>query len=121
TNDLTQYSLAVDRGNESVAQLYSYYHPAVLRLIKASIFGAHKNGIPCGMCGEAAGDLLMLPVLIGMGLDEYSMTASSIPEIKERVGKLSVKGCEELAEKVLACSSKTEVERELKTFQSYIK
>lgn len=116
TNDLTQYALAVDRGNESVAELYSYYHPGVLRLMKAAIDGAHKKRILCGMCGEAAGDPRMIPVLVGMGLDEYSMTAAAIPEAKERMGRLNTESCRQLAERVLALKTADEVKKELKIF-----
>ncbi len=116
TNDLTQYALAVDRGNESVAHLYSYYHPSVIRLIQMTIDGAHKNDIFCGMCGEAAGDLHMIPLLIGLGLDEYSMTASSIPEAKEWIGKLSTEKCKELVKEVMKLKTATEVEQKLIKF-----
>lgn len=117
TNDLTQYTLAVDRGNESVAERYSYYHPAVLKLMKAAIDGAHKNHILCGMCGEAAGDLNMIPVLIGMGLDEYSMAAASIPEAKDWIGKLDTVSCKQLADRVLSLKTASEVEQELKAYR----
>jgi len=83
TNDLTQYTLAVDRLNESVAQLYSPRHPAVLRLIKMAIEAAHRRGISCAMCGELAGDSSMIPTLLSYGLDEFSMSASSIPAAKD--------------------------------------
>lgn len=116
TNDLTQYAVAVDRGNEAVANLYSYFHPGVLKLIKAAIDGAHKNHIVCGMCGEAAGDPEMIPVLIGMGLDEYSMTAAAIPSAKEWISKLDTERCRELADRVLALRTDDEVKKELKKF-----
>ncbi|NLL76911.1 MAG: phosphoenolpyruvate--protein phosphotransferase [Clostridiales bacterium] len=110
TNDLTQYTLAVDRGNEKVADLYTYYHPAVIKLIKMAIEGAHKNNIMCGMCGEAAGDPKMIPLLIGMGLDEYSMAASAIPEVKKWMSRLNTEKCKELAEQILKLNKATEVE-----------
>lgn len=116
TNDLSQYSLAVDRGNETVADLYTYYHPAVIRLIKMAIDGAHKNNIMCGMCGEAAGDLKMIPLLMGMGLDEYSMAAASIPEVKEWIGKLNTEKCKELVEQILRLSTAKEIEEMLRKF-----
>ena len=72
TNDLIQYTIAVERGNEKLANLYSHFNPAVIRLIKSAIDGAHKNGILCGMCGEAAGDVRFIPLLVGLGLDEFS-------------------------------------------------
>lgn len=116
TNDLSQYSLAVDRGNETVADLYTYYHPAVIRLIKMAIDGAHKNNIMCGMCGEAAGDPKMIPLLMGMGLDEYSMSAASIPEVKEWIGKLNTEKCKELVEQILRLSTAKEIEEMLRKF-----
>lgn len=78
TNDLIQYTLAVDRGNQDIAYLYNQYHPAVLNLIRMTIENGHKEGIWVGMCGEAAGDKKLLPVLLAMGLDEFSMSASSM-------------------------------------------
>lgn len=78
TNDLIQYTVAVDRGNARIAPLYSQFHPAVLRLISMTIEAAHRNNIFCGMCGEAAGDPALIPVLLGLGLDEFSMSAGSI-------------------------------------------
>lgn len=116
TNDLSQYSLAVDRGNETVADLYTYYHPAVIRLIKMAIDGAHKNNIMCGMCGEAAGDPKMISLLMGMGLDEYSMAAASIPEVKEWIGKLNTEKCKELVEQILRLSTAKEIEEMLRKF-----
>lgn len=116
TNDLSQYSLAVDRGNETVADLYTYYHPAVIRLIKMAIDGAHKNNIICGMCGEAAGDPKMISLLMGMGLDEYSMAAASIPEVKEWIGKLNTEKCKELVEQILRLSTAKEIEEMLRKF-----
>lgn len=87
TNDLTQYTLAVDRLNESVASLYDARHPAVLRLIKMSVDAAHRQGIHCGMCGELAGDPEAIPLLIDYGLDELSMSAPSIPGAKEAIAR----------------------------------
>lgn len=78
TNDLIQYTLAVDRGNQKISKLYSQYHPAVLNLIKLTIDNAHQEGIWVGMCGEVAGDEKLIPLLLAMGLDEFSMSASSI-------------------------------------------
>lgn len=116
TNDLSQYSLAVDRGNETVADLYTYYHPAVIRLVKMAVDGAHKNNIMCGMCGEAAGDPKMIPLLMGMGLDEYSMAAVSIPEVKEWIGKLNTEKCKELVEQIFRLDTAKEIEEMLCKF-----
>lgn len=101
TNDLTQYVLAVDRGNETVAELYDSLHPAVIHLIKQTIDGAHKAGIPCGMCGEAAASPIMIPLLLGLELDEFSVTASALLDTKEHILRCSFKDCQELAKKAL--------------------
>ncbi len=113
TNDLTQYALAADRGNKEITDLCTWYHPGVIRLIQMTIAAAHKKGIPCGMCGEAAGDPKMLPLLLGLGLDEYSMAASAIPETKELLAKLDIKTCKELTEQILKLSSAVEIEEKL--------
>ncbi len=113
TNDLTQYALAADRGNKEITDLCTWFHPGVIRLIQMTITAAHKKGISCGMCGEAAGDPKMLPLLLGLGLDEYSMAASAIPEIKELMGKLEIGACKKLAEQILQLSTAAEVEQKL--------
>lgn len=118
TNDLTQYTLAVDRGNESVIDLYSYYHPSVLRMIKSAIEGAHRQGIPCGMCGEAAGDIKMLPLLFAMGLDEYSMASASLLEVKAVMQQLDKRECVNLLDFVLEQETTKEVEDILNKFIS---
>jgi len=89
TNDLTQYTLAVDRGNPSVSKLYSPYHPAVLNLIDITVHAAHSNNIWVGMCGEMAGDPVASRLLVAMGFDELSMSAPSIPKVKEKVRSIT--------------------------------
>ncbi|ADN02240.1 phosphoenolpyruvate-protein phosphotransferase [Spirochaeta thermophila DSM 6192] len=111
TNDLIQYTLATDRGNERVAYLYQPFHPAVLRLIQMTVDHAHQAGIPVGMCGEMAGDPLATFVLIGLGLDELSMSPASIPEVKRLVRSTSVAECEEFVGAILQLKSHREVER----------
>lgn len=101
TNDLIQYTMAADRGNENVSYLYQPYNPSVLRLIKHTIDSAHKAGIWCGMCGEAAGDSTMFPILLSMGLDEYSMSATSILRIRNEMKKLSTEELADLADKAV--------------------
>lgn len=85
TNDLIQYSMAADRMSEKVSYLYDPLHPAVLKLIRMTIEAAHAGGIPCGMCGEMAGDVAMIPILLRMGLDAFSMSASSILPAKKKI------------------------------------
>lgn len=85
TNDLTQYTLAVDRGNENISELYDTYNPAVLEAIRMTIEGAHANHITCSMCGEFAGDSKASKLLVGLGLDAFSMSATSIPQVKKNV------------------------------------
>ena len=89
TNDLIQYTLAVDRLNSRVSKLYDPLHPAVLRLIRMSIEAAHAHGIQCGMCGELAGNPQAIPLLLEYGLDEFSMSPPSIPKAKEVISSLA--------------------------------
>ena len=105
TNDLTQYTFAVDRTNPKVAPLADACHPAVLRQIRHVIEAAHLNGIWVGVCGELAGDPDALPILLGLGLDELSMSHPSIPMAKEIVRAWSVPEAQGLAEKALNLDS----------------
>jgi len=97
TNDLTQYTLAVDRTNERVAHLASPFHPAVIRLIAGTIQEAHAKGKWVGLCGEMASDPLAAPLLLGLGLDEFSMAAASIPVVKQTMRRLVYRDCQEIA------------------------
>ena len=115
TNDLIQYTIAVERGNEKLANLYSHFNPAVIHLIKSAIDGAHKNGILCGMCGEAAGDVKFIPLLVGLGLDEFSMNANKILKARKLITDLSFEECKQLAKKVLQLNSAEDVKRILDT------
>ena len=116
TNDLIQYTMAAERGNTQIANLYTKNHPAVIRLIKQTIDAAHNNGIFCGMCGEAASNFQYIPLLIGMGLNEFSMNSSAILQAKKTITKLNKKDCEKLVAEVLKFSSDKEVEEKLKEF-----
>jgi phosphotransferase system enzyme I (PtsI) len=109
TNDLIQYTLAVDRGNEKVNYLAQPAHPAVLRLLKSTIDAAHQKGIKAAMCGELAGDPAATALLLGLGLDEFSMTASSIPQVKQIIRGAAQESCRILAEKALKCYSYSQV------------
>ena len=109
TNDLIQYTMAADRMNEQVAYLYQPYNPSILRLVKMVIDAAHKEGKWAGMCGEMAGDSLAIPLLIGLGLDEFSMSATSILAARTQIRKLSKPQMEELAQKALQMATAEEV------------
>lgn len=110
TNDLTQYTLAVDRGNASVGKLYQPLHPAVLRLIKEAIDLAHKKGKWIGMCGELAGMQKAIPILLGFGLDEFSMNSRAIPEAKHLVTMLDSVRVREISEQALSLGTTAEIE-----------
>lgn len=101
TNDLIQYTVAVDRVNPRVSQLYKPAHPAVIRLIKMTIEGGRENGIWTGICGEMAADLILLPVLIGLGIDELSVGTPRLPSVKHAIRALNFEECKALAEEVL--------------------
>lgn len=118
TNDLIQYTVAVERGNEKISNLYTKFHPAVIKLIKQAIDGAHDAGIFCGMCGEAAGDEIFIPLLIGLGLDEFSMNSNSILKARKRISELERFDCKELAQEILKMTSAEEVEKKLKEFKN---
>lgn len=109
TNDLTQYTLAVDRGNENVAYLYSALNPAVIRSIKHIIECAHNAGIEAGMCGEAASDERMIPLLLNFGLDEFSVTVSRVLETRKEIASWSSKEVIEITENVMNYSEEKEV------------
>ena len=114
TNDLIQYTTATDRMNKQIADLYQPFHPALLRLIKRVVDAAHKEDIWAGMCGEMAGDKRLAPFLLGVGLDEFSMSAVSIPEVKEQIRNLSLAKAEKIAQKAL----EYETAQEIKAFLS---
>ena len=109
TNDLCQYTLAVDRMNEAISSLYQPLHPGVLRLIKHVIDASHEQGKFTGMCGELASDPVATMILLGLGLDEFSMTASSIPLIKNILRSVSKAECEEVANKALTMDTAEEI------------
>ena len=116
TNDLIQYTIAAERGNPQIANLYTKNNPAVIRLIKQTIDAAHNNGIFCGMCGEAASNFQYIPLLIGMGLNEFSMNSSSVLQAKKTITELNKKECEKLVEEILQFTSDKEVENRLKLY-----
>lgn len=109
TNDLIQYSMAADRMNEKVSYLYQPYNPSILRLLKMIIDGGHKEGKWVGMCGEMAGDEQAIPLLLGLGLDEFSMSASSILEARRIIRESNYADLQALTEKALNCGTTEEV------------
>lgn len=114
TNDLIQYTMAADRMNERVSYLYQPYNPAILRLVKMVIDAAHKEGKWAGMCGEMAGDETAIPLLLGLGLDEFSMSATSILKARSQISHLNKKDMEALAEKALHMNTAEEVVQAVK-------
>lgn len=111
TNDLIQYTLAVDRGNERIAYLYEPFHPGVIRLIQIVIKHAHNAGIPVSMCGEMAGDPLAAVILLGLGLDIFSMSAFTIPVIKKIIRSVSIRDAEDLCRDISEMRSAVEIDK----------
>ncbi|MCH4015195.1 MAG: phosphoenolpyruvate--protein phosphotransferase [Solobacterium sp.] len=109
TNDLIQYSMAADRMSQSVSYLYQPLNPSILREVKMTIDGAHKHGRWCGMCGEMAGDELAAPVLLGLGLDEFSMSATSILKARKIINGLNYEEMKKLADQALEMDTMDEV------------
>ena len=109
TNDLTGYTMAVDRGNAKVAYLYSAYNPAVLRAIKRIIECGKQEGIMVGMCGEAAADPKLIPLLLAFGLDEFSVSATSVLRTRKNISENDIAQCRELADKIMQCTTEEEV------------
>lgn len=109
TNDLIQYTMAADRMSERVSYLYQPYNPAILRLVKQVIEASHKEGKWTGMCGEMAGDQTAVPLLLGLGLDEFSMSATSILKARRQINGLSKNEMAELANRAVECSTQEEV------------
>jgi len=109
TNDLIQYSLAIDRVNEQVAHLYEPLHPAVLRMVRQTVMAGHAQGIPVAMCGEMAGEPNYVPVLLGLGLDELSMHAMTIPKVKRLIRMATMDECRQLVDDLFKLSTTAEI------------
>ncbi|HDZ11639.1 MAG TPA: phosphoenolpyruvate--protein phosphotransferase, partial [Bacteroidetes bacterium] len=116
TNDLIQYTLAVDRGNEKIAALYTGFHPAVLRLIKRTIEDGHRQNVWVGMCGEMASNPLAVPILLGLGLDELSVTLPFLSEIKRTIRSLRFDEVQKLAKKALSFNSAETIQKYVERF-----
>ena len=116
TNDLTQYTMSVDRGNKKISYLYSTFNPAVLRSIRHIISCARAEGIMVGMCGEAASDPMMIPLLLAFGLNEFSMSASAILKSRKMITEYSTKELQAVADKALSFVTTAEIEAYMKNF-----
>lgn len=116
TNDLTQYTMSVDRGNDKVSYLYSTFNPAVLRSIRHIIECGRSEGIMVGMCGEAASDPLMIPLLLAFGLNEFSMSASAILKARKYITEYSVEELKAVADKAMSLVTAAEIEQLMKEF-----
>ena len=116
TNDLTQYTMSVDRGNDKISYLYSTFNPAVLRSIRRIITCAREAGIMVGMCGEAASDPMMIPLLLAFGLNEFSMSASAILYSRKLITSLSTEELKAVADKAMSFATTKEVEDYMREF-----
>lgn len=121
TNDLTQYTMSVDRGNKKVSYLYSTFNPAVLRSIRHIIASGREAGIMVGMCGEAASDPMMIPLLLAFGLNEFSMSASTILKVRKMVTEYSLAELRSVADKAMTFATAAEVESYMKDFVEKVK
>ena len=113
SNDLIQYTLAIDRGNENVSGMYQPAHPAVLRLLQTVVEAAHRNNICVGVCGEMAADVVLMPALVGLGVDELSAGATSIPRIKRAIQALNYEEARQLVSRCVLNESAEANQREL--------
>ena len=111
-----QYNLAVDRGNEKVAYLYSHFHPSVLRMVKQTIDAANRANIPVNLCGEMAADHLAIPLLLAMGFEYLSASHFIIPEIKKIIRELNLSECKDLYDKAINLKTTNEVYAVARTF-----
>lgn len=118
TNDLTQYTMSVDRGNDKVSYLYSTFNPAVLRSIRHIIECGRKEGIMVGMCGEAASDPLMIPLLVAFGLNEFSMSASAVLKARKMITECDSRELQEMADKAMSFTTAGEIESFMREFVS---
>ena len=119
TNDLIQYALAIDRANENVAYLYQPYHPALLRMIKQVVGAAKREGISVAMCGEMAGEPLLAPLLLGLGLDELSVNPTSIPFLKQLIRMISLEECNNILAQCMTCVTSRQVREYLNLKMSH--
>jgi len=118
TNDLIQYALAIDRGNEHVSYLFEPLHPAILRIIRGVVQGAEQHGIPVAICGEMAAEPAYVMILMGLGLREFSMNPAAIPKMKKMLRKAKVEEARVLAEEVFNYSTASEIESHVRKWMA---
>jgi phosphocarrier protein FPr len=118
TNDLTQYTLAAERGNPALYHLADGLHPAVLRLIKEVVEASHQAGKWTGICGELGGDPEATPILVGLGVDELSLNSAGIPQVKSIIRDLTMESARALAERALRCQTSAEVRQLAREFKT---
>jgi phosphotransferase system enzyme I (PtsI) len=116
TNDLIQYTLAVDRGNAKISHLYQPLHPSIIRFLKSTVEAAHKRNIHVGVCGEMCADPLSVLVLIGLAIDEFSVAPNMIPEVKRIIRSVTFDECKSLVRRILRYRTTSEIEREIESF-----
>jgi len=116
TNDLVQYTMAVDRGNSKIAHLYQHLHPSILRLLRLTVEAARRRKIRVSVCGEMAGDPLAVPILIGLGIDEFSVSPNMIPEVKRIIRAVTFDECRALVRRVNRFRTTAEIEAEIESF-----
>jgi phosphotransferase system enzyme I (PtsI) len=121
SNDLTQYTLAADRDNERLARIFNPLHPAVLRLIEISIAAARRRNIPIAMCGEMSGDIIAIPLLIGLGITQLSMNPSKLPAACRLITKLNYQKTVELAAAIMKMKTLKEIEARLLDYNMLLK
>jgi phosphotransferase system enzyme I (PtsI) len=116
TNDLIQYTMAVDRGNSKIAHLYQHLHPSIVRLLRLTAAAAHRRKIHLSVCGEMAGDLQAVPILVGLGIDEFSVSPNVIPEVKRAIRSVTFDECRALVRRVSNLRTTAEIESEIDAF-----
>jgi phosphotransferase system enzyme I (PtsI) len=116
TNDLIQYTMAVDRGNSKIAHLYHHLHPSIVRLLRLIAAAAKRRDVHLSVCGEMAGDLLAVPILVGLGIDEFSVSPNVIPEVKRVIRSVTYDECRALVRRVAQLRTTAEIENEIESF-----
>jgi len=116
TNDLIQYTMAVDRGNSKIAHLYQHLHPSIVRMLRLTVGAARRRNVHVSICGEMAGDPLSVPILIGLGIDEFSVSPNMIPEVKRIIRSVTFDECRTLVRTVSRFRTTAEIESEIEAF-----